>query len=196
MIQDKSLYQQNIANTTKSRADLSTIYNNNLSKMPNLNPKLPKLVPVNNLLSTTVRDIQAPQKLAKTTVIELEDGLFGHTALHIDDDGTGHEFLFDPAGSYIPSNASRGGDLFSGENANLDAYKKFWERRGETVNLYKLDTTSAQEQEIIRRAEDIGMAQPGTCASSVSSALNGVCGIEGSMWPSTLGENASNAKCD
>lgn len=62
-------------------------------------------------------------------------------------------------------------------------------------HVHKLDTTPAQEQAIVKRAEQIGSVSAPLCASSVSKALDGVFGIEGSIWPSTLGENAEHANC-
>lgn len=134
-------------------------------------------------------------KLATTTVIEFTEGV-GHAALHIDDDGTGEAFLYDPAGAYMPENQVRGtGDFFSGDAADLDKYVEFWKERGEEAILHKLETTPEQEQEIIDRAIEIGGAAPFFCADSVSTALGGVCGIEGSFFPSRLGDQAEDADC-
>lgn len=136
-----------------------------------------------------------PLQLAETTVIELIDGGPGHAALHIDDDGKGSPFLYDPAGSYMPKNGVRSSDLMLGEDASLANYTKFWQDRKDTVHLHKLDTTPMQEQAIMKRAEQIGSVPAPLCASSVSKALDGVCGIEGSVWPSTLGKNVDHANC-
>lgn len=134
-------------------------------------------------------------KLAKTTVIELEDSTVGHAALHIDNDGTGEDFLYDPAGSYQPPSGERTNDLMLGNDAKLENYSNYWSRRGDTVHTYELNTTPEQEKAIMNRAAELGDVSPFLCASSVSKALNGVCGIEGSVVPSTLGEQAKNATC-
>lgn len=195
MIQDKPLLQQNVSDHIVS----SLRANNQQLSSFSLSPGTPDVLVLNSVkgvTNSTIKNVKAPIVLAETTVIELEDSGPGHAALHIDDDGTGNEFLYDPAGSYSPPNQPRGGDLFSGSAANLDNYKRYWESKGDTVNLHKLNTSPQQEQEIIQRAENIGTTMGGFCASSVSGALGGVCEIEGSMWPSTLGDNASNATCD
>ena len=146
-------------------------------------------------VSVFTSELEKPLLLAETTVSELDDGGPGHAALHIDNDGTGQPFLYDPAGSYAPKTGSRGGDLMSGEDASLKNYTDYWQSKGDSVLLHKLDTTPEQEQAIIERAEQIGNASPGLCATSVSGALDGVCGVEGSVWPSTLGKNADHANC-
>jgi hypothetical protein len=146
-------------------------------------------------VSTFANALSSPMLLAETTVIELDDGGPGHAALHIDNDGTGQPFLYDPAGSYLPKNGIRDGDLMSGEDANLTSYMQYWQNNGDNVRLHKLDTTPAQEQSIMERAEQIGNVSPGLCATSVSSALHGVCGVESSIWPSTLGKNVDHANC-
>lgn len=139
--------------------------------------------------------LNSPLLLAKTTIIELDDGGPGHAALHIDNDGTGQPFLYDPAGSFLPKNGVRGGDILTGEDANLQNYVNYWQSKGDTAHLHKLETDLAQEQAIMRRAEKIGNASPPLCATSVSGALGGVCGVESSIFPSTLGENVDAAKC-
>ena len=151
--------------------------------------------PSEKMASAFSSEMEKPLLLAEITVIELDDGGPGHTALHISDDGTGQPFLYDPAGSYLPQTGVRGGDLLSSEDASLKGYVEYWQNKGDTVHLYKLDTTPEQEKAIMERAEQIGNASPGLCAASVSGALEGVCGVEGSPWPSTLGENVSHAKC-
>lgn len=151
--------------------------------------------PSGKAVSTFNDALASPQLLAETTVIELDDGGPGHAALHIDNDGTGQPFLYDPAGSYLPENGVRDGDLMSGEDASLTNYRQYWQNNGDSVRLHTLDTTPAQEQAIMERAEQIGNASPGLCATSVSGALAGVCGVEGSIWPSTLGKNVDHANC-
>lgn len=151
--------------------------------------------PSEKMAASFTMALNPPLLLAETTIIELDDGGPGHAALHIDDDGTGEPFLYDPAGSYVPKSGIRGGDLMSGEDANLQNYANFWKSKGDSVHFHKLDTNPMQENAIIERAEQIGNASPPLCATSVSGALGGVCGVESSIWPSTLGENVDAAKC-
>lgn len=122
-------------------------------------------------VSTFNSALALPMTLAETTVIKLDDGGPGHAALHIDDDGTGQNFLYDPAGSYRPQSGDRSGDFFFGKDADLQRYVHYWQNKGDTANLHKLDTTSAQEQEIIERAGMVGNTSPPLCATSVSGAL-------------------------
>ena len=109
-------------------------------------------------VSVFTSELEKPLLLAETTVIELDDGGPGHAALHIDNDGTGQPFLYDPAVSYAPKTGSRGGDLMAGEDASLKNYTDYWQSKGDSVLLHKLDTTPEQEQAIIERAEQIGRA--------------------------------------
>ncbi|WP_338522030.1 RHS repeat-associated core domain-containing protein [Pseudomonas batumici] len=131
----------------------------------------------------------------ETTVIHVE-GKIPHSALHVSN-ANGGQFLYDPAGSYVPpSQLPRGsGDFFEGPDANLDSYRNYWGEAGNKVNIYPLGTTEEQDNIIIERAIEQGGGMNFFCAASVSAVLNGVCGVNFSFWPNTLGENASKSNC-
>lgn len=110
--------------------------------------------------------------------------------MHVDNGGDGQPVLYDPAG--IPNSGEpRGsGDVFSGADANLSDYRNYHEAAGDTVEAIQLPTTPEQEAAIAKRAEEIGGATPGLCASAPSSAIGGVCGISPSFLPGSLGSEA------
>ena len=131
------------------------------------------------------------------TAVIYVDGVIPHSAVYIGGDGR-TPFLYDPAGSYQPSNAEpRGsGDFFEGGAANMFDYINYHTGNGDTVKIYPIPASPAQEKDIIERAIDIGGAAPFTCGASVSGALGGVCGVEPSAWPGQLYDNATNARCE
>jgi RHS repeat-associated protein len=135
-----------------------------------------------------------PLGLETQVIVVREYGIGAHAAVRVDNGGS--PVLYDPAGSYIPNSGEpRGsGDIFYDRNANLQDYVKYHEKSG-TVEVTRLPTTRAQESTIVRQAEDFGGASPFFCATAVSSALKGVCGIEGSFWPGKLSEQAKSATC-
>lgn len=130
----------------------------------------------------------------KTTLITVRDyGIGTHSAVLVD---TGKEqILYDPAGSYSPTtgNTRGSGDIFDGENIN--DYIDFHENLGSTVEVNILNTNSQQEQLMIDNIENMGGAFPFTCAASVSSVLNGACGLEGSFMPGFLQDQVEDAEC-
>lgn len=134
-----------------------------------------------------------------TTIIYVgpsSNEVFPHSALHIGGRNASETFLYDPAGSYRVENLPRApGDFFTGDQANLDSYVRYWTGLGNSVSTVTLNTTSEQEQQISQRAIDLGGVSPGLCAAAVSTALGGVCGVQSSSWPPTLIRNASNARC-
>lgn len=81
------------------------------------------------------------------------------------------------------------------EDVTLDDYIKYQERTGSRVDITLLNTTVAQETDIRKRIENQGGRAPGFCASGVSDALGGVCGVNGSLFPGTLNSQAKKAKC-
>ncbi|WP_028490492.1 RHS repeat-associated core domain-containing protein [Thiothrix lacustris] len=127
----------------------------------------------------------------KTTLITIHDyGIGTHSAVFVD---TGKEqLLYDPAGSYSP-NTRGSGDIFDG--ANIHDYVSFHENLGSTVDTNMLNTKNQQDQSIIDNIEKMGSALPFTCAASVSSVLDGVCGLEGSFMPGFLQDQVEDAKC-
>jgi hypothetical protein len=85
--------------------------------------------------------------------------------------------------------------LFEGKEANLDSYVNYQKNTGSKVEVTKLPLTPEREQQIKERAEEIGDSRGFSCAVSVSGALGGVCGIEGSGFPGSLRRQAEKAKC-
>jgi RHS repeat-associated protein len=134
-----------------------------------------------------------PQGLETTLVTTYDFGIGSHSALHVATPGQ-PEFIYDPAGSYNVDTRGSGGFL-EGEDANLDSYIDYQKGTGSEVRETKLPLTPEQEQQIKERAEEIGDARGLSCASSVSEALGGVCGIEGSRFPGFLRRQAENARC-
>lgn len=85
----------------------------------------------------------------------------------------GESRLYDPAGSF--RNDIRGsGGMLSGVDADLGAYVRFQKTDGPSVSVFRFDTTPEQEAQIISNMEEIGDPRGLSCATSVSSALNGV----------------------
>lgn len=135
----------------------------------------------------------------ETTVVTVRDfGVGSHSAVHVDNGGYGQPALYDPAGSYVPpSTTPRGsGDLFEGPDASLDAYKKYHEDSGSTVETTTLPTTPAQEAEIMRRAEEMGGGTGGLCTVMTSAAIGGACGIDRFILPGSLADDAKEARCE
>ena len=130
-----------------------------------------------------------------TAVIHVS-GAIPHSAVYIDSNGR-KPFLYDPAGSYQPTNGEpRGsGDFFEGGKMSLSDYIKYHTENGDTVSIYPIPTTASQERDIIERAIEQGGAGPFGCAGAVSGALGGVCGVESSAWPGQLYDNATKARC-
>ena len=130
-----------------------------------------------------------------TTVVYV-GGVIPHSALYIGGPGR-TPFLYDPAGSYLPTDGvPRGsGDFFDGDRASISDYINFHTNNGDTVNIDPIPTNPDQEREIMKRALKQGGAQPFGCASAVSGALGGVCGVEPSGFPGSLFDNASKAQC-
>jgi uncharacterized protein RhaS with RHS repeats len=137
-----------------------------------------------------------PLGLETTLITTVDYSVGSHSAVYIDTPGTS-PFLYDPAGSYEPkSGEQRGsGDVFEGNNASLKDYIDYQKSTTSDVNTTKIPTTPEQEKAIKDRAEKQGGAAPPFCASAVSSAIGGICGIRPSPFPGQLERNAKNAKC-
>ncbi len=65
------------------------------------------------------------------------------------------------------------GGYFEGPEASLPDYVMYQQGTGSQVVVTPLDTTAAQEADIIQNAMSIGDQRGFTCANSVSTALNG-----------------------
>jgi RHS repeat-associated protein len=120
-------------------------------------------------------------------LIEVAD----HSALYIESAGE-PPFLYDPGGDYRPAGEPRGsGGFFEGPQANLQDYINYQKSTGSRVELVRLPTTTAQEDEMRNRA--IETEDPGAfwCAWGVSQALGDT--VPGSWYPGVLEEQARNA---
>lgn len=76
------------------------------------------------------------------TAVVYVDGVIPHSAVYIGGSGR-TPFLYDPAGSYQPSNGEpRGsGDFFEGGAANISDYINYHTGNGDTVNIYPIPNT-------------------------------------------------------
>jgi len=129
--------------------------------------------------------------LTTTLITTYDYGIGSHSALHIQNNA--ETFLYDPAGSYLAETGTRGsGDFFSGSRANLNAYIKYQGSTGSTVSIQTLNIDAATEAKIIERAIDQGGIMPFACASGVSGALGGACGISDSSLPGSLENNVKS----
>jgi len=116
-----------------------------------------------------------------------------HSALFIATPGN-PSFLYDPAGDYQSGMRGSGG-YFEGPDASLPDYVMYQQGTGSQVVVTPLDTTAAQEADIIQNAMSIGDKRGLTCANSVSTALNGTCGITPTKFPGTLNREARGSSC-
>lgn len=131
----------------------------------------------------------------ETTVITTYDyGIGSHSALYVNTPGQ-EPFLYDPAGSYVPSGGRGTGGYFEGDDANLQKYVEYQKSTGSTVVLTNLPTSPEQEAAIKDRAMEISDPRGFSCASSVSGALGGACGIPGSGFPGILRKQSEGASC-
>ncbi len=130
-----------------------------------------------------------PSGLTSTLITTYDFGVGSHSAILVETPGQ-PSFLYDPAGSY-PKTGS--GDFT--ESVTLAQYVAFQKSTGSSVQTTTLNTTHAQEAAIIQRAITQGGAAPGGCASSVSGALGGACGIIGSWLPGILNNQANQSSC-
>lgn len=137
-----------------------------------------------------------PLGLETTLITTYNYGIGSHSGLYITTPGK-EPFLYDPAGGYNPpAPAERGsGGIFEGSEANLERYIQYHKDDDSTIELVKIPTTPEQEAAIKKQAEIIGDPRGFSCAKSVSAALGGICGIEGSSRPGKLKEQAEKAKC-
>lgn len=88
-------------------------------------------------------------------------------------------------------NQTRGsGGFFEGNDANLQSYTDYQRSTGSDVVTTNIPLTPEQERAAIERAIEQGDPGPPFCADSVSSALSGMCGIDHTMWPGSLNDEA------
>ncbi len=122
-----------------------------------------------------------------TTIIITRDpvpGTFGlitfgtHAAVHIDNPN-GMPTLYDPAGSYWPTDEYGGplrgsNDTLYEDAADIDKYKEYHEKDGTIVETHTVQTTPEEESEIADRIEQSGGKPPFACGVSVSDVIRGV----------------------
>ena len=118
-----------------------------------------------------------------------------HTGLFIipDDGDPEGRFLYDPAGSYMSREMGSGRALYRPEVSPGD-YLRYQLRDGPNVTVRKYATTPEEEEEIKRRAFDLGGAPAANwidtgCTTGVSEAIKGIGPfhrVEQIMWPTKL----------
>jgi RHS repeat-associated protein len=97
--------------------------------------------------------------------------------------------LYDPAGGFNAEEAGSSG-ILAQPYADLPGYIAYQNLSGDVVYTYTFNTTPEQEQQIIKNAENLPYAPPGSCAKRVSSAIKGVGPFKGiwtTVFPGRLG---------
>jgi RHS repeat-associated protein len=124
----------------------------------------------------------------RTTIIIVRDfGVGTHAAAHLDKGPGGDQLLYDPAGGFVPPGSGRrSGDIFSGNEADLDSYIAYHEATGSTVETFVFDTTPEQESLIGAKAIRIGGVSAPFCSLAVSSAITGIGPFEQLPGPGLL----------
>ena len=117
-----------------------------------------------------------------------------HSALFISTPGQ-TPFLYDPAGSFSPDGPGTRGSGGYFEGPLLPDYVLYQTSLGSTVQIVPLDTTVAQEAEIIKNAIEIEDPRGFNCANAVSTAIGGACGIKHTNLPGTLYSEAKGSSC-
>ena len=122
-----------------------------------------------------------PKGLA-TTVFYTSDGI-DHVAVHIDNPN-GSPTLYDPNGDYryretVEYDQSRSyisnyGPLFEGEQASISKYTDYLGSYGSNYELFKFNTTPAEEASILRAIESQGTPGAISCSINTSSAISGI----------------------
>ncbi|ASQ03709.1 hypothetical protein HR059_09360 [Sinorhizobium meliloti WSM1022] len=112
----------------------------------------------------------------------------------IPDDGDPEgRFLYNPAGSYMNRQMGSGRTLY-GSEVSAEDYVRYQLRDGPNVTVRRYATTPEEEEEIRKRAFDLGGApaanwiDPG-CTTGVSEAIRGIGPfrhVEQTMWPTEL----------
>jgi len=143
--------------------------------------------------------------LGLETIVIIEFSRFGlgselygyHAAVYADNNGD--PFLYDPGGSYDPSDVNgdptRGsGDVLYSDSADPNTYVNDALAEGITVAEYEFATTPAQERAIADQIDKQGGKSPGFCSAGVSSAINEIEPFQdiGSFLPGTLATQLSN----
>ncbi|WP_242894341.1 RHS repeat-associated core domain-containing protein, partial [Stenotrophomonas maltophilia] len=135
-----------------------------------------------------------PLGLTTTLITTYDFGIANHSAIHVSIPGK-PDFLYDPSGTYAPGGRRGTGGLFEGRDASLASYKKYQVGTGSRVELTVIPLTPEQELTLIANAEEWGDARGFWCASHVSGALDGMCGIKQTLFPGVLHKSAKAAEC-
>ncbi|MDD5113698.1 MAG: hypothetical protein PHC94_06750 [Methylobacter sp.] len=136
-----------------------------------------------------------PLGLVTTLFTTYDSNVGTHSALLVETPGQS-PILYDPAGSYMEAQGTRPtGGYFDGADASFSQYYNYQISTGSAVDVVTIPTTPAQEKQIIKNIEQIGDPRGFSCAASVSAAIDGACGIEGSNLPGLLRRQADAASC-
>ncbi|WP_310737666.1 Ig-like domain repeat protein [Mitsuaria sp. WAJ17] len=116
-------------------------------------------------------------------------GIRDHAAVYTArGDGSGGPAIYDPAGAYGPAHQAGSGDLIIGKAANIQKYKEF--HKGQIVETSCKNTSQAEEESIISKAESLPSAAPFQCSIRSSTALGGHPSFPnvkpGTFWPGNL----------
>jgi RHS repeat-associated protein len=98
-----------------------------------------------------------------------------HVALYVDGETTG-KFLYDPAGGYAGKISQGSGDLLHSDvqGWSLEGFVDYHFKDGDDVDSYCFDTSSSDEEEMLRRAEEIAGVFGGMCSAVVSNTVSGL----------------------
>lgn len=118
-----------------------------------------------------------------------------HSGLFIvpDDGDPEGRFLYDPAGSYMSQEMGSGRALY-GSEVSPENYLRYQLRDGPNVTVRKYATTPEEEEQIQKRAFDLGGAPAANwadtgCTTGVTEAIKGIGPfnhLEQTMWPTKL----------
>ncbi len=134
-----------------------------------------------------------PLGLTTTLITTYNFGIANHSAIHVSRPGK-PDFLYDPSGTYAPGGRRGTGGLFEGRDASLASYKKYQVGTGSRGVFTVIPLTPEQELTLIANAAEWG-ARGFWCASRVSGALGGMCGIKQTLFPGVLQKSAKAAEC-
>ena len=144
----------------------------------------------------------------ETQVIIIYNNIYGlnvgaHAAVRVDN--SGNPIIYDPAGSFSPTDEYGGtirgtGDILYGEAANLDNFIQYHQERGDNeTKVYTFKTTPKEEAAIAKQAESAPCARGGQCASKVSKALKQAdifSKIKETFFPSNLDKQLDKIKSE
>jgi len=115
--------------------------------------------------------------LETNVIITRDSGWGSHAAIFIDRNGS--NFLYDSSGSYHPPKKC-GCELGSSrigtniEQIAMTDYVRYHRNAGSSVEIYRFNTSSEEEAEIMNRADEQGGGLGFSCAADTSSVLSGI----------------------